>query len=115
MESTPSSTPYHNKEFEDFIESDYEKSIPENESRTYEFIVGKEKLVEKPDFTGRLTKKAQFVVINQNDPAKKEKKFELSKMHISRIYEQFTKGFKVLEISRIGKGKETRYLVKPIR
>jgi hypothetical protein len=35
----------------------------EDESRTYEFLAGKEKVVEKPDFNGKLTKKVEFIVV----------------------------------------------------
>ena len=56
MEQQTSQTTYQNKEIEDLIESEYEKSIPENESRTYEFLAGKEKVVEKPDFNRKLKK-----------------------------------------------------------
>jgi hypothetical protein len=114
MEQQTNQTTYQNKEIEDLIESEYEKSILENESRTYEFLAGKEKVVEKPDFNGKLTKKVQFVVVRPNDSSRKEKKFELSRIHVGKIYEQLKKGLTVLEISRTGKGKDTRYTVKPI-
>lgn len=106
---------YHNKEIESLIESEYEKSIQENESRIYEFVVGKEKVVEKPDFNGKLTKKVQFIVLRSNDPERKEKKFELSRIHVGKIYDELKQGFKVLQITRVGHGKDTRYMVKPIK
>jgi hypothetical protein len=36
-------------------------------------------------------------------------------MHVAKIYEELKNGKTVLEISRIGNAKETRYLVKPVR
>ena len=107
-------TGYTNREIEELIESEYEKSIPENESRVYKFIAGKEKVVEKPDFNGKLTKRVQFIVVRMDDPERKEKKLELARIHVGKIYDQLKKGFTVLELSRIGQGKETRYMVRPL-
>jgi hypothetical protein len=105
--------PYTNKEIEDLIESDFEK-IEENESKTYEFVPDQTKVVEKPNFVGELKKKVQFIVIRQNDPDRKLKKLELSTIHVKRFYDQLHLGVKTLQVTRVGKGRDTRYLVKPI-
>jgi hypothetical protein len=114
MQSTSSSPVYENKELEDFIEDEY-VNIKDSESRVLEFIKGKEKLVDKTDFNGKPTKKVQFTVKDPDDPEQKEKKFELSRKHVAKIYNELRKGYSVLEIYRSGTGKETQYIPKGIR
>ena len=110
-----SSSAYENKELEDFIEGEY-VNIRDGESRILEFIKGKEKLVDKLDFNGKPTKKVQFIVIDPEDTTeRKEKKFELSRKHVVKIYNELKKGNTVLEIYRSGTGKETSYIPKGIR
>lgn len=75
---------YQNNEIEAFIESEY-ISIRDGESRILEFLKNREKVVDK-SFNGKPTKKMQFIVVNPEDPERKEKKFELPKKHVSRIY-----------------------------
>jgi hypothetical protein len=103
-----------NKEIEEFIEGDY-ISIKEGESRVLEFGINKMKLVDKTDFNGNPVRKVQFLVIDPQDPERREKKFELSKKHVPKIYGELKKGKTVLEIFRIGQGKQTEYHVKAIR
>jgi hypothetical protein len=105
---------YENRELEDFIEGEY-ISIRDGGSRVIEFVKGKEKLVDKTDFNGRPTKKVQFIVIDPDDPEQKEKKFELSRKHVAKIYNELKKGYSVLEIYRSGTGKETQYIPKGIK
>src|SRR5918911_1238613 len=97
-----------NKEIEDFIEGDY-ITIREGESRILEFDINKLKLVDKTDFNGNPVKKVQFLVINPQDEQQREKKFELSKKHVPKIYDELKKGKTVLEIFRTGLGKQTEY------
>jgi hypothetical protein len=80
-----------------------------------EFIVTKTKVVDKLDFDGKPTKKVQFVVIDLQDPQRTEKKLELSRKHIAKIYNELQKGKTVIEIYRSGVGKETVYISKSIR
>jgi hypothetical protein len=103
-----------NKEIEEFIEGDY-ITIREGESRVLEFDINKIKLVDKTDFNGNPVKKVQFTVINPEDPQRREKKFELSKKHVHKIYNELKKGKTVLEIFRTGQGKQTEYHVKAVR
>lgn len=106
---------YNNKEIEAFIESDYITIRDGEPSRTLEFLKNREKVIDKPDFTGNLTKKVQFIVVNPDDPHRKEKKWELSRMHVAKIYNELLKGYTVLEIFRTGTGKDTRYIPKGVR
>ena len=46
---------------------------------------------------------------------REKKKFELSKKHVPKIYDELKKGKTVLEIFRTGLGKQTEYHVKEIR
>jgi hypothetical protein len=103
-----------NKEIEEFIEGDY-ITIKEGESRIREFDINKVKLMDKTDFNGNPVKKVQFVVTDPEDPERREKKFELSKKHVPKIYGELKKGKTVLGIFRIGQGKQTEYHVKAIR
>jgi hypothetical protein len=112
MQSSKSA--YENKELEDFIEGEY-ISIRDGESRVLEFTKNKTKLVDKTDFNGKPTKKVQFIVKDPDDPEQKEKKFELSRKHVAKIYNELKKGYSVLEIYRSGTGKETQYIPKGIR
>jgi hypothetical protein len=57
----------------------------------------------------------QFIVKDPDDPEQKEKKFELSRKHVTKIYNELRKGYSVLEIYRSGTGKETQYIPKGIR
>jgi hypothetical protein len=61
-------------------------------------------------------KKVQFIVMvtNPEDP-QREGKFELSRKHVPKIYNELKKGKTVLEIFRTGQGKQTEYHVKAIR
>jgi hypothetical protein len=45
---------------------------------------------------------------------RKEKKLELARIHVGKIYDKLKNGFTVLELSRVGHGKETRYMVGPL-
>ena len=101
-----------NKEIEEFIEGDY-ITVKEGESRVLEFDINKMKLVDKTDFNGNPVKKVQFIVIDPQDPQRREKKFELSKKHVPKIYNEL-KGKTVLEIFRTGQGKQTEYHVKAV-
>jgi hypothetical protein len=110
-----------NKELEDFIEGDY-ITIKEDESRILEFDINKIKLVDRTDFNGSPMKKVQFIVVvvaNPEDPQqqqqRRERKFELSRKHVPKIYNELKKGKTVLEIFRTGQGKQTEYHVKAIR
>src|SRR5919198_4023734 len=103
-----------NKEIEDFIEGDY-ITIKEGESRVLEFEINKMKLVDKTDFNGNPVRKVQFLVIDPQDEQQREKKFELSKRHVPKIYNELKKGKTVLEVFRTGLGKQTEYHVKAVR
>ena len=46
---------------------------------------------------------------------RKERKLEVSKKHIPKIYEELRKGYTVLEILRVGAGKDTQYRVRGIK
>jgi hypothetical protein len=105
---------YQNKDIESFIESSY-VSIKDRETKVLEFLADRTKVVDKTDFNGKPTKRVQFIVIDINDPQHKEKTFEVSRMHVAKIYEELKKGRTVLEISRIGSNKDTRYFIKPVR
>ena len=113
MQSSIPTTNQTNKEIEEFIEGDY-ISIKEGESRVQEFDINKIKLVDRTDFNGSPIKKVQFIVTNPEDPERREKKFELSRKHVPKIYNELKKGKRVLEI-RTGLGKQTEYHVKAIR
>ena len=105
---------YENKELEDFIEGEY-VNIRDGESRVLEFVKGKEKIVDKTDFNGNPTKRVQFLVVDPQDPQRNEKKFELSRKHVRKIYNELKKDKTVLEIYRSGTGKDTQYIPKAIR
>ena len=59
--------------------------------------------------------RVQFTVIDINDAQRKEKTLELSKIHVGKIYEELQQGKTVLEISRSGVAKETRYFIKVVK
>ena len=104
-----------NKEIEEFIEGDY-ITIREGESRVLEFDINELKLVDRTDFNGNPLRKVQFLVIDPQDQQRREKKFELSKKHVPKIYNELKKkGKTVLEVFRTGQGKQTEYHVKAIR
>jgi hypothetical protein len=103
-----------NKEIEEFIEGEY-ITIKEGESRTLEFDINKIKLEDKTDFNGNPVKKVQFLVMDPQDQQRREKKFELSKKHVPRIYNELKKDNTVLGIFRTGLGKQTEYHVKAVR
>jgi hypothetical protein len=73
--------------------------------------------VDRTDFNGSPMKKVQFIVVvaNPEDPQRRERKFELSRKHVPKIYNELKKGKPVLEIFRTGQGKQTEYHVKAIR
>jgi hypothetical protein len=58
-------TPYHNKEIESFIESNY-ISIKDGETRVLQFMSDKTEVIDKTDFNGRPVKKVRFHVIDVN-------------------------------------------------
>jgi hypothetical protein len=107
---------YQNPEIESLLESSW-ITIKDGETAVLQFLTepGKIKVLDKPDFNGRPTKRIQFNVINNNDPQRKEKTFELGKIHVEKIYAELKKGKTVLEISRAGQNKDTRYFVKAVK
>jgi hypothetical protein len=54
-------------------------------------------------------------VTNPEDAQRRERKFELSRKHVPKTYNELKKGKTVLEIFRTGLGKQTEYHVKAIR
>ena len=114
--STGTSTIYQNKEIEEFLQSDY-VNIKDGESRTLEFLKNRETIVDKKDFNGLPLKRVQFIVTDTTNPTleRKERKFEVSRKHVPKIYDALKKGYSVLEILRVGAGKETQYRVRAIR
>jgi hypothetical protein len=97
-----------------FIQSDY-VNIKDGESKVLEFITGKTKMVDKLDFNGKPTKRVQFVVIDTQDQQRSERKFELSRKHVAKVYNELQKGRTVIEIYGSGTGKETTYIPKSVR
>ena len=79
-----------------------------------QFLPDKAEVVDKTDFNGRPVKKVRFHVIDVNDERRMDKYFELSRMHVPKMYEELKTGKTILEISRLGTGKETRYFVKAV-
>jgi hypothetical protein len=107
---------YENKELEQLIaEGNNYVSIKDGETRVLQFTPEKTDIVQKLDFNGKPTKRVQFVAFEINDPNMREKKFELSSVHAGKIYEHLKRGSKVLEISRLGNGKDTRYFIKAVQ
>jgi hypothetical protein len=114
-QQTQTSSYYQNKELESFIESNY-VSIKDRETKVFEFLANRTKIVDKMDFNGKPANRVQFIVIDVNDTAqRREKIYEVSRTHVSKIYDELKKGKTVLEISRLGSGKDTRYFVKSVR
>ena len=110
----PRENKYQNKEIESFLESNW-ISIKDGEtSRVLQFIPEKSKVIDKSDFNGRPIRKVQFCVTDTNQPGK-EKFFEVSRAHASKIYNELKAGKTTREISRLGTGKETRYFVKAVK
>jgi hypothetical protein len=105
---------YQNKDLESFIESSY-LTIKDGETKVLEFVPNLTRIIEKPDFNGKMAKRAQFTVIEVNDANRKQKIFELSRLHIQKIYDELKKGRTILEISRSGSAKDTRYFIKVVR
>ena len=105
---------YQSKEIESFIESSW-ITIKDKETKVLEFIPGKSKVVDKVDFNGKPQKKVQYTVIDINDMERKEKFYEVSRSHVAAIYNELKAGKTVLEITRLGSGKDTRYLVKAVK
>jgi hypothetical protein len=105
---------------ESFLESDW-ITINDGQTRTLEFLLGREKPVNKTDFNGNAIRKVQFIVIEADKQSSatldspREKKFELSRKHLQKLYEELKAGKTVLQITRFGQGKDTRYLFKGIR
>ena len=85
MQAT-SANPNVNEEVENFLEGNYVK-IESGESRTLEFSLDKESIVDTLDFNKNPIKKVQFSV---TDPARRpnqtEKIFQLSRKHGYKVH-----------------------------
>jgi hypothetical protein len=105
----------NNEVVEDFLEGNF-INLKDTESRTLEFSLDKESVVDKEDFNGNPVKKVQFLVKDPNKgPDQKEKKFELSRKHAYKVHKELKAGAKILQISRYGTGKETNYIIRRIQ
>jgi hypothetical protein len=114
-QNTTTTIYYENKDLEQFIESNY-VSFKDQETKVLEFVPNKTNIVDKTDFNCKPTKRVQFTVIDINDiNRRRERILELSRNHIAVIYNELKKGKSVLEISRSGSGRDTRYFVKAVR
>ena len=82
---------------------------------TLEFDINKVKLVDKTDFNGNPVKKVQLLVVGPQDEQQREKKFELSKKHVQKTYNELKKCKTVIWIFRTGLGKQIEYHAKAIR
>jgi hypothetical protein len=107
---------YENKDLEDFIEGQWIK-IQDGETRVLEFLATKTQVIDKKDFNGNMAKKVQFIDVDPNRGTidRAEKKFEVSRRHAAKIYNELKNGNNVLEIYRSGTGIKTDYTVRPIR
>ena len=68
--------------------------------------------VVEAEFNGQKKKRVRYGVVNVNRPGE-EKFFEISMAHSTQLNAFLKRGFMLLEVERIGGGKETRYNFVP--
>ena len=104
----------------DFLEGQFVKSFEDRETRVYQFDKEKVQLVDKIDFNNKPTKAVRYVVRDPESALRDNWKFwDLSRMH-RNVFDELRdgnngKGWTVMEITREGLNKNTRYRVKGIR
>lgn len=106
-------------EIEDFLEGPFVKTFENGETRVYEFDVAQCKVVSKNDFNDKPTKVLRYVVRDPESMVQSWKFWDLSRAH-ANVYHELRhgnngKGWTVMEVTRDGLNKNTRYKVKGIR
>lgn len=106
-------------EIEDFLEGSFVKSFEERETRAYEFDVTQCKVVSKNDFNGKPTKVLRYVVRDPESMVQSWKFWDLSRAH-SNVYQELKhgnndKGWTIMEVTREGLNKNTKYKVRGIK
>ena len=106
-------------EIEDFLEGSFVKIFENGETRVYEFDVAQCKVVSKTSFDGKPTKVLRYVVRDPESMVQTWKFWDLPRAHKNVYYElrhgNNGKGWTVMEVTREGLNKNTRYKVKGIR
>ena len=106
-------------EIEDFLEGSFVKTFENGETRTYEFDVAQCKVVSKTSFDGKPIKVLRYVVRDPKSMVQSWKFWDLSRAH-ANVYHELRhgnngKGWTVMEVTRDGLNKNTRYKVNGIK
>jgi hypothetical protein len=112
-------TTMNEAEIEDFLGSAFVRSFGDGETRGYEFDVTQCKVVPKNDFNGKPTKVLRYAVRDPESTVQGWKFWDLSRAH-ANVYHELRhgnngNGWTIMEITREGLNKNTKYKVKGIR
>lgn|SRR6476469_1544187 len=103
---------------DDFLEGKYVKPFEDGETRVYEFNIDATDVVDKNDYSGNPVQVLRFEVRNVDSTISNWKIWDLSRVH-GGIYKELMngnggKGWRVMEITRHGLQKNTRYIAKGV-
>ena len=106
-------------EIEDFLEGSFVKSFEEGKTRVYEFDASQCRVVPKPDFNDKPTKVLRYVVRDPESMVQSWKFWDLSRAH-GNVYHELKNGnngngWTIMEVTREGLNKNTRYKVRGIK
>jgi len=106
-------------EIEDFLEGSFVKSFADGETRIYEFDKTQCKVVFQNDFNGKPTKVLRYDVRDPESVVQSWKFWDLSRAHAD-VYHELKNGnngigWTIMEITREGLNKNTKYKAKGIR
>ena len=106
-------------EIEDFLEGSFVKTFENGETRVYEFDVAQCKVVSKTSYDGKPTKVLRYVVRDPESMVQSWKFWDLSRAH-ANVYHELRhgnngKGWTMMEVTRDGLHKNTRYKVNGIK
>jgi hypothetical protein len=112
-------TDTNDDEIKDFFEGDFVRSFGDGETRVYEFDVPRCKVETKPGYNGEPTRVLRYAVRDPKSTIQRWKFWDLSRTH-GNVYRELKhgnngKGWTVMEITRRGRGMNTKYEGKGIR
>ena len=88
-------------------------NISKGEKKVLQFVTAKKISEVDKTYNGQLVKKVRFIVIEANSGSNTEKFFDVGKRSARLILAKLKEGNTLLNIERIGSGKDTLYIPTP--
>jgi hypothetical protein len=99
------------REIDELLDSDYIRIEP-NSNITLKFMLSEKVQPIEKEYNGKTFIQYRFTVMDVSTD--RAKKLDLPKTATVDITKKYIKGYKVLNVERIGTGTNTRYIIRPV-